>query len=82
MSSSTTDAACAAVRQTTEKRATENNAPPVFHLFQFRGSALEFEGMGSLSVLPSFVMRKVLPMRLYDSRLERLAVSAVIGLEW
>jgi hypothetical protein len=50
------------VRQTIEKRAIENNAPAVFHLLQFKGSALEFEGTGSLSVLPSFVMRKVLPI--------------------
>jgi hypothetical protein len=52
-----------------------NNAPAVFHLLQFKGSDLEFDGMGSLSVFPSLVMRKVLPARLYDSRFEGPGVA-------
>lgn len=58
-----------------------NKAPAVFHLPQFKGSALELDGIGSLSVLPSFVMRKVLPARLYDSRFEGSDVPGVDDLE-
>jgi len=42
---------------------------------------LEFDGIGSLSVLPSFVMRNVLPARLYDSRFEGSDVPGVDDLE-